>query len=193
MRAQANNVVIGFVAEIGDPEELGRVRVTLPYFDNQMSSWARVATPMAGRERGFFFRPEIGDEVVVAFLDGDPRDPVVVGALWNKNDKPPPDDGEPADNNRRFIVSRSGHVLIFDDTDGAEKIEIVDQSGALHAVLDSATNKIELTAAAGDVEVSAPAGTVKIEAKTIELRATGNVDIEAGAVMTITGATVNTD
>src|SRR5690242_926559 len=105
---QVNGIVIGLVKDLEDPQNLGRVRVTFPYLDDQLSDWARLVTPMAGKDRGVFFRPEVGDEVLVAFELGDVRRPYVLGALWSTTDTPPPDDGKAKDNNWRFIKSRKG-------------------------------------------------------------------------------------
>jgi len=176
-----NGVLIGTVLDLADPESLGRVKLRLPQFEDQQTDWARVASPMAGKDRGFFFRPEVGDEVLVAFENGDPRCAYVLGALWSKVDTRPPDDGNDAQNNWRFIKSRSGHIVKLDDTKGAEKIEIIDKSGNNKIVIDSATSKIEITCT-GDMDIKA-GGALKIEATT--------VDIKATAAMTIKGQPVN--
>jgi len=191
MSQRHNAIVVGIVADLHDPERLGRVRVTYPNNDDQLSNWARIATPMAGRGRGFRFTPEVGDEVLVAHEQGDMRRPYVLGGLWSTADPPPPDDGDPVTNNWRFVVSRSGHLVKLDDTKGAEKVEIVDQSGQLHVVLDSAANTIEVTADAGDIDVTAPAGTVTIEATTVQIKASATLDLEAGGALTIKGSVVN--
>ena len=84
-----NGIVIGVVADLDDPERLGRVRVKLPHLNDEVSDWSRQATPMGGRDRGLFFRPEVGDEVLVAFEHGDPDRPVVIGSVWNADRRPP--------------------------------------------------------------------------------------------------------
>src|ERR1035441_2936644 len=131
-----NGIVIGTVVDLNDPEKLGRVKLKLPQYNDEQSTWARIASPMAGGNRGFFFRPEVQDEVLVGFENGEVRRPYVLGALWSKVDTPPPRDSDDTKNNWRFIVSRSGHILKFDDTSGAEKIEIIDKSGSLKITLD---------------------------------------------------------
>src|SRR5205085_2988322 len=124
-----SGVVVGVVTNNqDDPDGLGRVKVKFPWLSNDEESfWARVAVPMAGKERGFYFLPEVEDEVLVAFEHGDPRFPYVLGSLWNGQDKPPEkNDGK---NNVRVIKSRSGHVIRLNDEDGKEKIESIDKSG----------------------------------------------------------------
>lgn len=188
---QVNGIIIGLVADLEDPENLGRIRVKFPYLGDQLSDWARLVTPMAGKDRGMFFRPEVDDEVLVAFELGDVRRPYVLGSLWSSADTPPPDDGQAKQNNWRFIKSRNGHIVKLDDTKGSEKIEIIGSDGARKIVFDIAGKKIEVICDTGNVEVSAGSGDVKVEAINVEIKASGNMKLEAGAQMTISGATVN--
>jgi uncharacterized protein involved in type VI secretion and phage assembly len=185
-----NGIVIGTVVDLNDPEKLGRVKLKLPQYNDEQSTWARIASPMAGGNRGFFFRPEVQDEVLVGFENGEVRRPYVLGALWSKVDTPPPRDSDDTKNNWRFIVSRSGHILKFDDTSGAEKIEIIDKSGSLKITLDSANSKIQIESN-GDVEVSAPQGTFKVSAQTVDIEATGQMTLQATGTMTVQGSIVN--
>lgn len=191
-------VVVGVVTNNQDPEGLGRVKVKFPWLsDKEESDWARVVAPMAGKGRGFYFLPEVEDEVLVVFEHGDPRFPYVLGALWNGTDKPP-ENNEKGKNDARSIKSRSGHVIRLDDTDGKEKIEIIDKSGTNKIVIDAANNKIEITSDK-DITLSATKGTIKLDAQKIEIHSTADTKIEAGAgldtkatgVMNIKGAMVN--
>src|SRR5512147_2546974 len=81
------------VTDIKDPDGQGRVKVTLPWAVDtggaRFEAWARVATLMAGNNRGTWFVPDVNDEVLVAFEGGNSRKPCVVGALWNGTDSPP--------------------------------------------------------------------------------------------------------
>ena len=190
MSQRENGIVIGTVVDLNDPEKLGRVKLKLPQYNDEQSTWARIASPMAGNNRGFFFRPEVQDEVLVGFENGEVRRPYVLGALWSKVDTPPPRDSDDTKNNWRFIVSRSGHILKFDDTSGAEKIEIIDKSGSLKITLDSANSKIQIESN-GDVEVSAPQGTFKVSAQTVDIEATGQMTLQATGTMTVQGSIVN--
>lgn len=80
------------------------------------SAPARVATVMAGKRRGMHFMPEVGDEVVVGFELGNLDRPVILGALWSDDDRPPDQADTSATNNIRTIVSRAGHEITFDDS-----------------------------------------------------------------------------
>jgi uncharacterized protein involved in type VI secretion and phage assembly len=191
-------VVVGLVTNNQDPDKLGRVKVKFPWLsDADESSWARVAAPMAGKQRGAFFLPEVDDEVLVAFEHGDVCFPYVLGALWNGQDAPPltNDDGK---NNVRMIKSRSGHVVKLNDEDGKETIEIIDKSEKNKIVIDTSKNTITVTTDK-DITLSAAQGTIKLDAQKVEitssdstkLHAGSTMNVEASRTMTVKGATVN--
>jgi hypothetical protein len=126
------------VRENRDPDGLGRVRVLLPWAADadgtvggrkqlRYEAWARLATMMAGSNRGSWFLPELDDEVLVAFEAGDPSRPVVVGALWNGQDVPPVTAN--AGNSIKVLRTRSGSEIRFDDQAGSEAIEISTGAG----------------------------------------------------------------
>src|SRR3954470_20215179 len=113
------------VIDIKDPDSQGRVRVTLPWRDtgsDRYEAWARMATLFAGNNRGSWFMPDVGDEVLVAFELGDPRRPYVVGGLWNGKDTPPESMDGAGNNYRKVIRSRNGVKVTLDDQDGQEKL-----------------------------------------------------------------------
>ncbi len=185
-----NGIVIGIVDDLDDQDNLGRVRVRFPHLNGELSNWARVATPFGGKDRGLFLRPERDDEVLVAFEHGDPRAPYIVGSLWSKPDPPPADDGKRVDNNWRFLRSRSGHVLKFDDTEGAERVEIVGKGGSHKILIDVSGSLIEIACTSGDLTLKAPAGKVSIQGQSVEIRATQGMSIQAAGELTIKGSSV---
>lgn len=198
-RVSGAGVAIGVVTNIKDPDNLGRVRVKFPWFsEDDESEWARVATLMAGKERGSVFLPEVDDEVLVAFEHGDMRRPFVIGALWNGVDVLPPEFANDGKNNIRLIKSRSGHIIKLDDTDGSEKIEVIDKTGKNSVVIDSKENTITITTDQ-DLVLKAPQGKISLIAKELELKSSAALQMEAGsemnikasATMNLQGATVN--
>jgi len=108
-----------------DPKGELRVRVRLPHMGGAKGElWARLLTPDAGAKRGFVFRPEVGDEVVLGFLNDDPRQPLILGAMFGSKNKPPqPVQAPNKKNNLRAIVSRAGTRIVFDDAAPALRLE----------------------------------------------------------------------
>jgi uncharacterized protein involved in type VI secretion and phage assembly len=177
-----DGVVTAVVAENHDPEGLGRVQVDFADPKLETSGWARVATPMAGDGRGVYLLPEVGDQVLVAFERGDPRSPFVVGALWGENERPP-ERNEDGRNNRRTIRSRSGHLIRFDDTEGAEKVEIVDSTGN-SVVLDAAARTITVEAE-GDLIIRSTGGTLRLQGVRVEIKAAAVIDARGPQVQVV--------
>lgn len=191
-------VVTGIVTNNQDPDGLGRVKVKLPRISGEdESNWARIASLMAGKDRGAFFLPEVEDEVLVAFEYGDISRPYVLGALWNGVDTPPADNAD-GENNIRVIKSRSGHIIRLNDKDGEEKIEIIDKSEKNLVTIDTKEKTITISSDQ-DITLLAPNGKVLIDAKEVELKsaadakigAGGKLDVEASGDLTAKGATIN--
>jgi uncharacterized protein involved in type VI secretion and phage assembly len=189
-------VAIALVTQNKDDEGLCRVKVRFPWHDKPSESyWARLATPMAGPERGLVLIPEVGDEVLVAFEREDLRFPCVLGALWNGKDKPPVanDDGK---NDKRKFVSRKKHYLLFDD--GSKGVvELAHQKGRKvvfddngFAVQDENGNVVKVDSTSGAMTIEAK-GQLSIKAATISIEASGTIEIKASATMTIRGSLVN--
>lgn len=190
-------VITGIVTNNQDPDELGRVKIKIPRISGEdESNWARVISFMAGKDRGAFFLPEVDDEVLVAFECGNINMPYVIGSLWNGEDVPPETNSD-GENNIRIIKSRSGHIIKLDDTDGEEKIEIVDKNENNMIIIDTKNEKISIKSNK-DIEISAPNGTIIMDAKDIEITSSAStkieassVDLEASGNTNIKGATVN--
>lgn len=195
-------VVVGIVTNNDDRDGLGRVRVRFPWLsESDESFWARVAAPMAGPDRGAYFLPEVDDEVLVAFEHGDVRFPYVLGALWNGQDAPPESEPLSSDGKvvKRVIKSRSGHIIRLDDSDGAEKIEIIDKTEKNRVVIDASANTITVSAQ-GDITLESAQGKVIIKGQSIEVQSTAqdvkieakaNMDLKAGPQLNIKGGVVN--
>ncbi|MDB4957655.1 MAG: Rhs element Vgr protein [Myxococcales bacterium] len=172
--------VIAIVTDNKDPSKLGRVKIKIPVLsETDTTFWAPIIMLGASKNRGWFFIPEIDDEVLVLFEHGDMDHPLVVGALWNGKDKPP--DKNPGGNPRRVIKSRAGSKITFDD----DKMQIIVEDGAGNGKItfDSNNNKIIIEALKGDVCFQSPKGDMKIVAKEAELKATTNLEIHAGSAM----------
>ncbi len=171
-------VYSALVTDIADPEQRGRVKIRLSWPPDPLGShyeaWARVATLMAGNQRGTWFMPEIDDEMLIAFESGDPRRPCVLGALWNGQDQPPRSIGSGSNNDVRVIRTRSGLEITLDDSHGEESITLETPGG----------QKLELRDGPDHVEISNETG------NTIKLETTG-INVEASAQVTISATTIN--
>jgi uncharacterized protein involved in type VI secretion and phage assembly len=128
------------VQDVRDPDNQGKVKVSLPWSPDPGGSsyqvWARVATMMAGNNQGTWFIPDTNVEVLVIFLGGDPRHPCVIGALWNGQDAPPQSMDSAGSNNVKQICSRNGVTITLDDTQGAEKLTLATPGGQTIAMQD---------------------------------------------------------
>jgi len=196
-------VAVGVVTQNRDPESLGRVKVKFPWRENpDESHWARIAAPMAGVNRGTWFLPEVGDEVLVAFEAENVEHPYLLGALWNGQDNPP-ETNQDGQNNIRKIRSRSGHEIIFnddsqtkqekieihtnsghkivlDDSLGSEKIEVKDKAGTNFIVIDSVQNSLTIESGLN----------LTIKSTNINIEAGATMTLKAGATLTIQGTLV---
>lgn len=160
-------VTVGVVTNINDPEKRGRLKVRIinRNSSNYETDFIRIMTPMTGKQWGSFFFPEVGDEVLVAFSNGDISRPYVLGALWN-NDYKPPHEIKDEKNDIRMIKTRCGHEIVFNDEQDKESIQIKtkkelsitlddekeiitikDKAGKNIMQIDSKNDQIEVTAA----------------------------------------------
>jgi uncharacterized protein involved in type VI secretion and phage assembly len=176
------------VTDIVDPDGQGRVKVQLPWLPDNSGAgyevWARLAVLMAGGNRGTWFIPDVGDEVLVTFEAGDPRRPYVIGALWNGSDAPPEQMDGAGNNYLKSIVSRRGIRITLDDTEGAETLTlktpqqsiVVNDGGRSIEIKDANGNSIKLDSSGVTVTASAK---VNVQASTVEVSA-GMVTVNAG-------------
>jgi len=192
--SQGSTLATAIVTNNNDPESLGRVKVQYPWSkESEESDWVRVSTLMAGSEQGFFFMPEVEQEVLVAFVNADVNAPIIIGALWNANSLPP-QESDDGNNNIRKIRSRSGHEIVFDDTDegSAQKLEINSSSGH-KIILDDTSGSENITIedhSGGKIELDASSNKISIiSSMDVAIEAT-NIGIEASGELTLKGALI---
>lgn len=204
--AKQFGVEIGIVTNVQDPEKLGRVKVKFPRLPTgPESTWCRVAQPSAGAGRGFYWLPQVEDEVLVAFERGEANVPYVIGSLWNGKDKPMAS-AYTDDNSKAMIQTKSGHQIILDDKQGEEKIIIADKSGQRTLTFDVKNKKFLVEAKAGDVEIHAEKKIVlsceDLEIKTsksakvdvgtnFDLKVDGNASVKASGQLNLKASRVN--
>lgn len=181
-----HGVQIGVVTALeGDPDGEDRIQVKLPVIDaNDDGIWSRISTLDAGNNRGSFFRPEIGDEVLVAFINGDPRDAIVIGML-NSSSKPAPLQTSD-DNHEKGFVSRSNMKFIFND----DKKSITAETPSGNKLLISEEDKgITLEDENGNKIVMNQDGITIDSSKDLIFTSTNKTEMESGIDFSVKGGT----
>jgi Rhs element Vgr protein len=182
-----NGLHTGIVTKLeSDPDGEHRIKVKVPLINNDEEGiWARIATLDAGKDRGSFFLPEIGDEVVLGFINDDPRHAIILGMLHSQAMPAPVTASDK--NNEKGFYTRSKMKLVFDDdkksisliTEGGNSLIMEDQQGSIE-IKDKSGNKIKMGSDG-----------ITIESATA-LKAKGNTQVEltSSATMTIKGTLV---
>jgi len=202
---------IGLVLQLeNDPDGQDRIRIQLPQIDQHEGVWARVACLDAGKDRGVYFRPEIEDEVLIGFINNDPRHAVVLGVL-NSAARPAPFQAMDSDNEKGF-VTRSNLKFIFNDehksisiaTPKGKMITIDDDSNSIE-LADQNQNKIRLDdkgitfESAKDFSFKTTTGDFKVEASNIKAEAQGkfsgkgnaSAELQSGGQTVVKGSIVS--
>jgi len=201
---------IGIVKKIdADPDKKNRIQVMIPSLKNSGTGlWAMLGHFYANKNAGSFFVPELNSQVIIGFLDNDPRFPVVLGSLYSKINTPK--ETFTKENNIKAIVTKAGIRLEFDDKDKVftvvtpgkntlvisdkdKGVKIEDQNGNVFTTNDkgvtmtskkdikvTATGKLELSGSKG-VVLSSSGGDVKVEGKNINLKASAKVEVNGSA------------
>jgi uncharacterized protein involved in type VI secretion and phage assembly len=180
---------LGEVVSVEDRQNLSRVQVRLFSFDGTADQdgpiWARVAVPFAGADRGAFLLPDVGDEVLVAFLQGDSRWPVVIGSLWNGAAAPPEQLGGQGNRIDRWsLVGKAGtRIAIVEETAATASIHLETPGGASALLTDQGGGKVEIRAAGN---------TITIDSSGVSIQAAAKVNVQASQVEVSAGqVTVN--
>jgi uncharacterized protein involved in type VI secretion and phage assembly len=177
---------IAIVTSVQDPDRKSRIQVQIigADADGDALLWARVAVPFAGDNRGAFLIPDVGDEVIVHFIGGDPRFPVVCGALWNGQTAVPETiAGDRID--RWTLTGRNGtRIAIIEENQGQEKVEIETPTGQKATLTDASGGKIELATAGGSRLTMDSAG--------VKITTSGKFEVQASSIK-MTAGQVNVD
>jgi uncharacterized protein involved in type VI secretion and phage assembly len=175
-------VLPALVIDIKDPDDQGRVKVTLPWSVDakgaRYEGWARLATLMGGNNRGSWFVPDVDDEVLVAFEHGDPRRPYVLGGLWNGRDRAPESMDGGGNNYKKVLRSRNGVKVTLDDQDGQEKL-VLETPGGQRITLKDGPGAVEVVDGNGN--------SIKLETSGITITAGAKVTVNAGQVAVSAG------
>jgi type VI secretion system secreted protein VgrG len=154
-----------------DPEGLGRVQVSFAWQTEGNTPWIRMTNPHTGGNKGFYFIPEVGEEVLVAFEGGNAEKPFVLGAMYNGGGK----SGYAEETNKiKAIHTRSGHIIKFTED---ESILITDKSG----------NQMLFDTVGSSIVITAPE-TVTVNARNILMNAQENITLTAGNTISSSAA-----
>jgi uncharacterized protein involved in type VI secretion and phage assembly len=180
--AWAQAGLLARVTSLDDPDGAGRVQVRLLAFDGVAQQdapmWARMVAPFAGKDRGAFFLPDVDDEVLVVFVQGDPRHPLVLGGLWNGASSAPASIESGGRNRYKRIQSKNGIVITLDDQDGQEKLQLETPGGC----------KLTLSDGPGSVTLEDSNGnSIKLESSGITVQASAKVTVQASSVEVTAG------
>ncbi|WP_020598756.1 type VI secretion system tip protein VgrG [Spirosoma panaciterrae] len=181
---------IGKVVKLeNDPEGQDRILVRLPVLDNNaQGTWARVASLDAGKQRGFFFRPEIGDEVLVGFVNDDPRDAVVLGMLHSRAN-PAPIQAKDVNHEKGLTTRSKLRVHFNDDT----KTITIDTPAGNSLILDEQSQSIKIQDQNQNKITMGPSGIEISSNSALTLQAKTTLTITAQAGLSVSGANVSVE
>ena len=182
-----NGLQIGVVTGATDPDDEARVEVKIPALDADNGIvWARLAAPDAGNERGVLFMPEAADEVILGFLNDDPRQAVIIGSVYSSANKPPfkANDKNP----EKGIVTRSGMKLVFDDE---KKLLIISTSDDNVITINEQDKFVEVKDANKNIVKLSSDGISLESGKDVIIKSTGDVKIQASGNVEIKGAKID--
>jgi uncharacterized protein involved in type VI secretion and phage assembly len=179
----------GEVVDNNDPKSMGRVRVQFDWQksakgEDDKTNWIRVASPMAGGDKGFYMIPEVGDEVLVAFEENNPERPyVLMPGMYHGKAKPEFFD---AKNYKKGLKTKGGHQILMVDEQGKESMEI---SSPKNFSATASKGKLNLTSqeaitikSGGDkITIEAPA-TITIHASDIEIKGDSSIKLTAPSI-----------
>jgi uncharacterized protein involved in type VI secretion and phage assembly len=167
-----------------------RVRVKLPALGDKVEVWARLVTPDAGNQRGFYFRPEPDDEVVVGFFNNDPRSAIVLGSLFGARNRGPAAFGATTkENDKKGIVTRSGIVVGF--VDGEKPSVLIETPGKNKVLLSDKDKCLSITDQHGNTIVLDDKGVTIQSHKDLNVECKGNLKLKATGSVAIEGQKVD--
>jgi len=198
-----NGTVVGIVIDNADPAGWHRVKVRFPVDGGVDSSWCRIASPMAGADRGLVMLPDLGTEVLLAYATRS-LSPYVIGAVYNgTDDTPEPYRNDDGNDDRRVFWSRNDHMVVFDDSPGAEQVGIGAAAGErltvdsapVHHIFDAANKKVTersdgTTFYTADRRVSFKCSNLKVKASRVLAQGGANAVIQSGGGMTVKAGSI---
>lgn len=182
-----NGLQIGIVKKWeADPAKENRIKVTLPSINTNTDVWSRLATPSAGKNTGIFFQPEPGDEVILGFLNDDPRQPVILGSLYSSANPSPI---APAEKNpEKGIITKEGIKILLNDEN---KMLTIETSEKNTIIINDKDKTIEMKDANNNTVKLSSEGITLDSGKDIIIKSKGDIKMQASAKVEIKGSEID--
>ena len=189
-------VCTGRVINPLDPLLLGRVQVQLPFIDSlDLSPWARVAVPMAGPLHGTYMIPNLGDEVLVAFEQGDVNAPYIIGSLWSAMAPPPLPSPVPQ---IRMIKTLVGNQIIFTEVPPSITIQVMTTGqtilispAGIQIVSGATAINLGPPTAPPTAQIISGSNAINLSPDGVTIAGTPNLNLTATGVLNITAPAIN--
>ncbi len=181
-RPPMTNLQSGVVTNLDDPEGLGRIQVKIPALGID-TLWVRYAAPHAGSGHGWMSLPEVDDEVLIGYENGNPDMPVAIASLYSGTDTLPvtPDQK----NEVKIFLTRAGNEIKLTDKDGEEEIKISTKDGKNVIVLSGKDPSVSITTD-GDIKFEST-GDFSIKGKNVKIESDAAIDVKSGADLNLEG------
>jgi uncharacterized protein involved in type VI secretion and phage assembly len=188
-------LVEAIVVDNLDPLGQGRVCVKYPRFDGSLTTeWCRVSQPYAGNGFGAFFIPEKNCEVIMAFVQGDRTEAIVLGGLYNGQDQPKAQKKKGSSMDQKAIRTQGEHELLMDDTPSQKCLQLT-SSGQQVVLLDDANKLVRITTGQGQtITLEQSSGAITISAnggQSIQLDGQGTITIGGPTTVNVQGGTIS--
>jgi Rhs element Vgr protein len=183
-----NGLQIGVVEKWEeDPDKENRIKIKVPALNTDKGSlWSRLTTPFAGKDAGIFFQPDPGDEVILGFLNDDPRQPVILGSVHSSANPPPL---KPADKNpEKGIVTKGGIKILLNDENKLLTIETSDNNTI---IINDKDKTIEIKDANNNTFKLSSDGITLDSGKDVVIKAKGGIQMQASAKVEIKGSEID--
>jgi len=184
------------VCDNQDPDNLNRVKITFTDKEEVVSNWIPIITSTAGNDSGFYSIPDVEEQVLVVSLDDANTNFCVLGSIWSNNIKPPAtnensdaDFNKDGNNSLHFIKSRSGNMIILDDTDSKEKIQLIASEGKSKIEFSKADELINLESET-DIKINAKSN-LEITAEELDMNCSKQINISTEEFQTKSSKELN--
>ncbi len=174
------------VLDNNDPEKMGRIKVKFVWVQSAETAWVRYLSLHAGKSRGWYCLPEVGDEVLVGYENGNPDLPIAIGSLYNKDDNPHADTNNDK-NDVKMFITKGGNQIYFKDESGSEQIKIAMKDGKNVILMEMSGPKISIESQSGDISIKAKNVVIDCDEKFDIKTGSGDINLKSGGNLNVEG------